>query len=135
MEHMENTKAAEKTRGERRKAQNRRQMQRGGTLYAEDAREMVKSTEAVTEEMAEQSLRKQKKKKMLRKGLIPQPINLFRDAIKAADDAQCKRLVEKKKGVRTSKRTSKEGKTAGKEGKGISKQSKQTSQEGKLNVN
>ena len=58
LEHMENSKAAEKAWSERRKARNRRQMQRGGTLYAKKAREMVKSTEAVAVEKAEQALRK-----------------------------------------------------------------------------
>ena len=94
MEHMENTKAAEKACSERRKAQNRRQMQRGGTLYAEDAREMVKSTKAVAVEKAEQALRKAQNAKKKADTTAHKP---FRDAIKAAYDARCKRLEEKKK--------------------------------------
>ena len=42
MKHMEHTKAAEEVRNARRRAQSRRQVQKGGVLYASEAREMVK---------------------------------------------------------------------------------------------
>jgi len=41
-EHMENTLAAEQARSARRSVQNRRQVQKGGVLYASEARQMVK---------------------------------------------------------------------------------------------
>ena len=94
MEYMENTKAAEKARSERRKAQKRCQMQSSGTLYAEDVREMFKSTEAIAVEKAEQALRKVQNAKKRADTTAHKP---FRDAIKAAYDARCKRLAEKKK--------------------------------------
>ena len=93
MEHMENTKAAEKARSERRKAENRRHMQMGGTLYAEDVREMFKSTEAVAVEKVEQALGKAQNAKKRADTTAHKP---FGDAIKAAYDARCKRLAEKK---------------------------------------
>ena len=45
-EHMANTQAAEQARSARRKAQNRRQTQNGGVIYASEAREKAKATSA-----------------------------------------------------------------------------------------
>ena len=94
MEHMENTQAAEKARSERRKAQNRRQIQNGGVLYADEARDIVKSTEAAAVEKGEQALRKAQNAKKRADTTAHKP---FRDAIKAAYQARRKRLAAKKK--------------------------------------
>jgi len=57
-EHMENTQAAEQVRSARRKVQNRRQVQKGGVLYASEAHQMVKRREVqvVEVEKAEKQL-------------------------------------------------------------------------------
>jgi len=53
---MENTQAAEHSRSARRRAQKRRQIQRGRVIYAVDARQMVKNREAAEVEKAEKQL-------------------------------------------------------------------------------
>ena len=58
MDHMEHTRAAEEVRNARRRAQSRRQLQKGGVLYASEARQMVKRREDAENDKAEQQLRK-----------------------------------------------------------------------------
>jgi len=53
MEHMDNTRAAEQARNARRRAQSRRQIQKGGVLYASEARQMVKQREEAEVKKAE----------------------------------------------------------------------------------
>lgn len=55
-EHIENTQAAEHSRSARCRAQNRRQIQRGGVIYAADAGQMVSNREAAEVENAEKQL-------------------------------------------------------------------------------
>jgi len=55
-EHMENTQAAEHSRDARHRAQNRSQIQRGGVIYAADARQMVKNREAAEVEKTKKQL-------------------------------------------------------------------------------
>ena len=54
MEHREHTRAAEEVRNARRRAQNRRQLQKGGVLYASEACQMVKRRENAEVDKAEQ---------------------------------------------------------------------------------
>jgi len=58
MDHMEHTRAAEEVRNARHRAQRRRQLQKGGVLYASEARIMGKRREDAEVDKAEQQLRK-----------------------------------------------------------------------------
>jgi len=58
MENLEHTRLAEETRSARRKSANRRQVQKGGVIYASEARQMVKRREDNEVEKAENQLRK-----------------------------------------------------------------------------
>jgi len=58
MDHMEHTRAAEEVRNARRRAQSRRQLQKGGVLYASQASQMVKRRDDAEVDKAEQQLRK-----------------------------------------------------------------------------
>ena len=56
MEHMDNTRAAKQARNARHRAQSRRQIQKGGVLYASEARQMVKQREEAEVKKAELQL-------------------------------------------------------------------------------
>jgi len=58
MEHMEHTGAAEEARNARRRGQSRRQIQKGGVIYASEAREIMKRKEDRAVEKAERDLRR-----------------------------------------------------------------------------
>ena len=93
-EHMANTQAAEQARSARRKAQNRRQIQNGGVIYASEAREKAKAREVTDVEKAEIALRRAQNAKKKADTTAHKP---FLDEIKAAYQARRKRLAEKKK--------------------------------------
>ena len=93
-EHMANTQAADQARSARRKAQNRRQTQNGGVIYASEAREKAKAREVTDVEKAEIALRRAQNAKKKADTTAHKP---FLDEIKAAYQARCKRLAEKKK--------------------------------------
>jgi len=57
MESLEHTKAAEQAKSAKRKSQNRRQVQKGGVLYASEARQMVQKRLDTEVEKAERQLR------------------------------------------------------------------------------
>jgi hypothetical protein len=97
MDHMENTRAAEHARSMRRRAQSRRQVQKGGVLYASEARKMVKHREEAEVEKAENQLRRAQNAKKKADSLAHKP---FLDAIKAAYKARCTRQVEKRRMLR-----------------------------------
>jgi hypothetical protein len=94
MDNLEHTKMAEETRNARRKSQNRRQVQKGGVMYASEARQMVKKREIDEVAKAENQLRKAQNAK---KRADTQAHKPFLTEIKAAHKARRKRLTEKKK--------------------------------------
>ena len=53
IEHMEHTRAAEEARNARWRGQSRRQIQKGGVIYASEARKIVKRKEDIAVEKAE----------------------------------------------------------------------------------
>ena len=91
-EHMENTQAAEQARSARRSIQNRRQVQKGGVLYASEARQMVKKREDLEVEKAEKQLVKAQNAKNKADKAARKP---FLHDIKAAQKARCARVVAK----------------------------------------
>jgi hypothetical protein len=80
IDHMEHTQAAEEARSARRRAQNRRQVQRGGVIYASEARQMVMRREEVEVEKAERQLRQAQNAKKRADQAARKP---FLDEIKA----------------------------------------------------
>jgi len=101
MEHMENTQAAEETRNARRRAQNRRQLQKGGVIYASEARQMVKRKEDTELEKAENQLRRAQNAKKKAEHERHKP---FLDGIKAGAKMMAKKRDEKAKAMEKERR-------------------------------
>lgn len=97
MENLEHTRLAEETRSARRKSANRRQVQKGGVIYASEARQMVKKREDNEVEKAEKQLRKAQNAKKRADTAEHKP---FLEEIKAACKARRARLVAKKPRMR-----------------------------------
>ena len=93
-EHMENTRGAEQVRSARSRAQNRRQVQKGGVLYASEARQMVKRRVDTEVEKKKKELRKAENEQRRENRARIQP---FLDEIKARGKARHKAQVFKSK--------------------------------------
>jgi len=93
-EHMENAQAAEHSRSARRWAQNRRQIQRGGVIYAAGACQMVKNREAAEVEKAEKQLTRARNAKKKAETAAHKP---FLDELKASYKAWYARTAGAKK--------------------------------------
>ena len=85
LENLEHTRAAEEARSARRKSANRRQVQKGGVIYASGAREMVKRREDDEVEKAEKQLRKVENAKKRADTAVHKP---FLEEIKAVCKAR-----------------------------------------------
>jgi len=94
MEQREHTRAAEEVRNARRRAQNRRQLQKGGVLYASEACQMVKRRENAEVDKAEQQLRKAQN---ARKRALQAECKPFLDKIKKKGKEVNTRLGAKEK--------------------------------------
>jgi len=103
LENLEHTRAAEEARSARRKSANRRQVQKGGVIYASEARKMVKRREDDEVEKAEKQLRKAQNAKKRADTAAHKP---FLEEIKAACKARRARLVAKKPRMRQHSRLS-----------------------------
>ena len=96
MEHMETTRAAEEMRNARRRGQSRRHIQKGGVIYASEARQMAKRKEDMAVEKAERDLRRARDAK---KQLDTAQHKPFLDAIKEKAKAMSKRIREKERAM------------------------------------
>ena len=94
IEHMENTRAAEQLRSARRRAQSRRQVQKGGVLDASEAHQMVKRRVDTEVEQKKKELRKAENEQRRENRAKIQP---FLDGIKARGKARHKAQVYKGK--------------------------------------
>lgn len=94
MEHLENTRAADQARSARSRAHSRRQIQKGGVLYASEARQMVKRrVDAEVEKQTKQLRRAVNNQRREDKEKL-QP---FLDEIKARGKARRAAQAQKKK--------------------------------------
>jgi len=94
---MEHTKAAEEVRNARRRAQSRRQVQKGDVLYVSEAREMVKRKEDADVEKAERDLRRSLNAQKKANTELHRP---FLDEIKAMAKARHALRTQKRKASR-----------------------------------
>jgi len=95
MDHtMEHTRAAEEVRNAKRRAQSRRHLQKGGVLYASEARQMVKRRQDAEVDKAEQQLRKAQN---VRKRALQAEHKPFLDEIKKKGKEVNARLEAKEK--------------------------------------
>jgi len=102
IEHMENIRAADEARNARHRAHNRRQIQKGGVLYASEARQMVKTREDTEAEKAQKQLHKAQ---VAKKRIATAAHKPFLDEIKAAYKARCARQAQEKRRSRQQARS------------------------------
>ena len=98
MKHMEYTKAAEEVRNARCRAQSRRQVQKGGVLYASEAREIVKCKEDTDVEKAERDLRRSLNAQKKANSDLYQPfLDEIKAKVKAMAKARCALQIQRRK--------------------------------------